>query len=184
MRWAYNMGLQGLDFEEQRDKAADAGTVAHALVEAHIKKQPQPIFNVDKEIETRGRSAFQQYLNWERHSRLEIIESEISLVSETYQFGGTIDAIGRLEAALCLPDWKSSNGLYSDALIQIAAYKNLWEENFPDRPITGGFHLCRFSKDWADFEHRHFGNLDDAWELFKHYRVAYDLDKRLQKRLK
>ena len=59
---------------------------------------------------------------------------------------------------LVLLDYKTSNGVYSDMLIQLAAYKNLWEENRPDLPITGGCHLLRFAKERGDFAHHYFKN--------------------------
>jgi len=80
-------------------------------------------------------------------------------------------------------DWKTSNAIYPDHIIQLAAYKVLWEENHPDQPITGGFHLCRFSKEHGDFAHHFWSELDDAWEQFLLFRQAYDIDKKLKKRV-
>jgi hypothetical protein len=37
---------------------------------------------------------------------------------------------------------------------------------------------------YPDFEARKFGDLSEAWEIFKHYRAAYDLDKQLKARVK
>ena len=71
----------------------------------------------------------------------------------------------------------------SDGLgVLIAAYKQLWEENHPDRPITGGYHLLRFDKEHADFTHHFWTELDEAWSQFQIFRQAYDIDKRLKKR--
>jgi len=113
---------------------------------------------------------------------MEIVEQETPLVSEKYQFGGTLDAI-MVNGELALGDWKTSNAVYPDHIIQLAAYWKLWEENNPDRPITGGFHLCRFAKEHADFAHHFWADLTDAWEQFKLFRVAYDIDKKLKKRV-
>ena len=46
------------------------------------------------------------------------------------------------------------------------------------------FYLCRFSKEFPDFSTHFYGELDEAWEMFKHLRSAYTLDKNLQKRVK
>lgn len=72
--------------------------------------------------------------------------------------------------------------VYGDYLMQLAAYRVLWEEVHPDQPLTGGFHLCRFSKDHGDFAHHYFRELDGAWEMFRHLRAAYDYDRELKKR--
>ena len=37
MYWAWEQGRNGKDFRQSRDDAADAGTLAHALIEADIK---------------------------------------------------------------------------------------------------------------------------------------------------
>lgn len=70
----------------------------------------------------------------------------------------------------------------SDYLLQLAAYRQLWEENHPDQPLIGGFHLCRFSKDHGDFSHHYYPELGTAWEMFKRLREAYEFDKELRKR--
>lgn len=160
------------------EEAADIGTEAHGLVEAHINGDDLPAASPT------AMDAFNAYLSWEAQSKLEIVEQEMQLVSEEYRFGGTPDAIGRIGNELCLVDWKTSNSVYSDYLIQLAAYKHLWEENHPDRPLTGGFHLCRFAKEHGDFAHHYYPNLDEAWRAFELMRELYDIDAQLKKRTK
>jgi len=181
--WAWNEGKEGRDYRETSRKAADAGTIGHAFVEAHIKGLPAPTFpEVDPAIVAKAEAAFGAYRSWADQSKLEIFEQEIQLVSEQHRFGGTPDAIGYLDGKLCLIDWKTSNAVYADYLMQLAAYKVLWEENRPEYPITGGYHLCRFAKEHGDFAHHYYPNLDEAWQQFLLFRQAYDLDKQLKKR--
>ena len=107
------------------------------------------------------------------------------MMSHKYKFGGTPDAIGRnTNGELVLLDWKTSNGVYSDYLLQLAAYKALWEEENPDKPITGGFYILRFSKDFPDFSAHYYGELDIPWRMFKALRACYDFDKETKKRVK
>lgn len=189
--WAWEQGRDGFDFRETRDDAASAGTLAHALVEYHITKRSDAELTamieqerIKPEILERAKRAFDNYLNWERFTKLKVIQTEMSLVSEKYLFGGTFDGIAvvEIEGKRALADWKTSSAIYRDALVQVAAYKGLWEENFPDQPIEGGFHLCRFSRDHGDFSHHYFENLDEAWEQFLLLRRAYEIDKQLKKR--
>jgi len=105
-------------------------------------------------------------------------------VSETHRFGGTLDLILRTPQGLAVGDFKTSNAVYSDYLIQLGAYALLWEENRPDDPLTGGYHLMRFAKEHGDFTHRFWPNLDEAKEQFLLFRKAYDIDKQLVKRAK
>lgn len=197
MKWAYSTGrehgrLEALGQDaptglyDVSGKAADIGTAAHAMVEAHIRGgNPQAclsLLSLSPEDAAKADNAYRTYLDWAAMSKLEVIEQEIPLVSEQYRFAGTPDAIGLVNGQLCLVDWKTSNAVYGDYLVQIAAYRQLWEENNPDRPLAGGFHLCRFSKDYGDFAHHYFRELDNAWEMFKHLRAAYEYDKELRKR--
>jgi hypothetical protein len=193
MYWAFEQGKASERGEidrlyDKRDEAAEAGTLAHSLVEGHIAgtlPEPLPASHLiayPEDVALQAMQGFENYLRWEATTKMQIVEQEIPLVSAKYKFGGTPDAI-MVGEELALGDWKTSNKIYPDMLIQLAAYKVLWEENFPDRPITGGFHLCRFSKEHADFAHHYWAELDDAWEQFKLFREAYEIDKRLRKRV-
>lgn len=188
--WAYEQGKCAERGEinnlyDKRDEAADAGTLAHAMVEAHIEeKEPPDMAGYPEEIAKQAQMGFENYIRWARNNHMYIERQEMELVSEAFGFGGCPDAVGRdADGRLCLLDWKTSNGVYSDYLIQLAAYKHLWEINYPTLPITGGFHLCRFSKEHADFAHHYWQELDLAWEQFMLLRRAYDLDKLLKKRV-
>lgn len=183
VHWAWSLGIEGKDYRAERDKAADAGTLAHAMVEARLRDEEwSPSGPVDDDILAKAEGGFKAYLAWERMTALKVSYSEVSLVSGEHGFGGTLDAIGEFDSNLVLIDWKTSNSIYQDYLIQLAAYKALWEENYPDHPITGGFHLCRFGKEHGDFAHHFYPELGDAWEQFLLFRRAYDLDKALKKR--
>jgi len=139
-------------------------------------------FKCTKKVAEQAIQGFENYLNWLTMSNLEVAFTEVELVSEKYKFGGCNDLIFRGNKGLAIGDIKTSSGVYPDYLIQISGYANLWNENHPDDPITGGYHLLRFSKDNADFSHHYWSELDDAWEQFKLFRAAYDLDKKLKKR--
>jgi len=57
--WAWDQGRQGLDFRETRDKAADAGTLAHAMVEADIRGTAQPdLSQYPEEMAIKSSSSF------------------------------------------------------------------------------------------------------------------------------
>jgi len=187
--WAFEQGKAAQRGEiaklyDKRDEAAEAGTLAHSMVEAHIHGESLPDLSPYPEnIQKQAQQGFDNYIQWAENNRIEIVYQEIELISKAYKYGGCPDAIGRdARGRLCLLDWKTSNGVFQDYLIQLAAYRNLWEENNPAMPLDGGFHLCRFDKEHADFTHHFWSELDDAWEQFKLFRKAYDIDKMLKKR--
>lgn len=189
MQWAFKQGQSGAaSLYDESDKAKDIGTAAHSMVEAYVggasKDDCEAIAAAlpEGKMQESALSAFNAYLAWAENFQVKIVVQEIQLVSEQYRYGGTPDAIGLIGNQLVLLDWKTSNGIYSDYLVQLAAYKHLWEENFPERPLTGGFHLLRFAKEHGDFGHHYFTNLDDAWRQFQLFREAYEIDKELKKR--
>lgn len=188
--WAFEQGKAAergeiANLYDKRDEAAEAGTLAHSLVEAKLRGEPElDLSTYPEEISVPALQGYQNYLRWKEDNKIKIEFQEMELVSKTYLFGGCPDAVGwDSRGQLCILDWKTSNAVYQDYLIQIAAYRQLWEENFPDQPLAGGFHLLRFSKEHADFAHHYWQELDDAWEQFKLFRKAYDLDKQLKKRV-
>lgn len=181
IHWAWQQGIDGKDFRESRDSAATAGTCAHAMVEAHIRGYQFDANKHDAETFAKASVSFNAFLEWASSSHLKPAQTEVSMVSEKYRFGGTLDTI-LVNGKLAIGDWKTSNGIYSDMLAQVSAYGKLWEELHPLEPITGGYHIIRFDKTYGDFNHHWYPELDDGWEYFKRVREAYDFDKRLKDR--
>ena len=184
MHWAFKQGQSGAaSLYEKRDEAAEAGTLAHDMIEAFILSRPAPeVAAVNPQIAERAANAFAQFREWWDQTRLEIVATERAYVSERHQFGGTVDAIGRdTKGRIVLVDWKTSNGVYQDYLIQLGAYALLLEECAPEwKPEA--FHLLRVAKESADFAHHFYGELEDAKAQFILFRQAYDIDARLKKR--
>lgn len=194
LQWAFQQGKAGKSsLYEDSKKACDVGTAAHGMIECHINGTPvdDALQGLEPELASKALNAFEQYLAWERQTKIKMLSryQEIQLVSPEFQFGGTPDAIGEIDGQIVLIDWKTSNAVYQDYLLQLAAYAHLinyglvmdkWEPL--GVTLTGGFHLCRFSKDHPDFAHHYFGELDLAWQQFKLFREAYEHDKILKKR--
>lgn len=190
MQWAFQQGRDGkAHLYEEASKAADIGTCAHHMVELRMKGRPDAELTdyllatlPDPTMQDKARSAFAAYEAWAKNFNVRVTAQEIQMVSEKHRFGGTPDFIGVVGNQLALFDIKTSNSVYADYLVQVAAYGQLWNENNPDNPITGGFHILRFAKESADFAHHYFANLDEAWKQFLLLREAYEIDKVLKKR--
>lgn len=180
MFWAHGIGLSGVPLNEARTKTADAGTLAHAMAAANITGADAPdLSDVDDDTRARAEDAFAQYLAWRKISRLELVASEIPLVSETYRYGGTPDAIAVFDGAAGLIDFKSAKSLYGDHVIQVAAYWKLWEENNPTLPLSH-WHVFRFPE-IGGFAHHSLSlaQMRAGWDTFLHLRAIYDLKRRV-----
>jgi hypothetical protein len=191
IQWAFKQGLhqgllqgQGKPFTDNlyaTTDAASVGTIVHGLVDADIKGKSIDLTLLE---DPRVDSAYGAYQRWRRNCRFTPVATEVPLVSVNLRVGGTPDCIANVDDELCIVDWKTSNSVYGEYLVQVAAYREMWNESKPEQPITGPFHLLRFSKENGDFFHASFPDLSDALQLFKLYREAYELDQKLQKRVK
>jgi hypothetical protein len=187
IHWAWNLGKEGRDYREVRDNAASAGTIAHELVEQWVQTglplHALTLPEAPQELIDKASKAFGAFLEWADQTQLKITHTEMPLVSEKYRFGGTFDAI-LVKGKRAMGDWKTSNSIYGEYLAQIAAYAILWEENFPDQPIDGGYHLLRFDKEYGDFHAHWWAELEAGKRYFLAVLAAYKEDKELKARAK
>ena len=182
IHWAWSLGAEGKDYRDEKQAAATAGTAAHDMVECFIRDRVFDPMPYPVEALAKAENSYSAFRRWAGQCSLKPARTEIELKSRRYRFGGTLDAV-TIEGALHLLDWKTSNAVYSDYLLQLAAYGLLWNENFPDQPIVG-YDLIRFSKnDDADFAHHSFLSLKDEAAMFLLLRKAYDFDQRIRKRI-
>lgn len=199
LRWAYQTGCEHgrlrtegkpcpRDLYDVSGRAADIGTAVHAMAEARVKGQDAhaelervaPLR--DPEFYAKALQAFGAFEAWMRMTRVEIIYTEVPVVSEKYRFGGTLDFIGRIDGKLMMGDFKTSNAVYGDHLAQIAAYREAWNETHPDEQLEPGGNILQFGKDHGDFAHHFYPDLESGWQMFMHLRAAYEFDRELKKR--
>lgn len=179
IHWAWNLGIEGKDYREARNEAADAGTLGHVLVDAALHDTEPDLTGFTDEAIAQARKAFAAYQEWRKQTQLKFIASETPLVSEKYKFGGCMDAVAIQNKKYVLCDWKTG-ALYPDYRCQIAAYGKLWEEHSPEKKIEG-YHLCRFNKQTGDFVHAWYSDLEDDWKIFL---LKLDLYNRLKEQKK
>lgn len=183
MYWAWNEGREGRDFRKTRDIAADAGTIAHYLIECEIKLIEPDTSKFAQELLDKAETSFINYLEWKALVNFEPINggAEVHLVSEKYQYGATPDCPAKIRGKTSLLDWKTGSGVYPDMLVQLEAYRHAWDENHPDNPITGGLHLLRIDREMASFHYHHWDALPQAWAVFLNLLEIHKMQKVLKK---
>jgi hypothetical protein len=125
---------------QRRDTAADAGTLAHDLVERTLTGQPWAV-EVDADTEAPIACARRVVAALEPY---EVVASELAMtcddVAGVRGFGGTADFFLREKATgrLLIGDLKTGKRAYPDSVIpQLAAYAYLWRlAGHP--PVDGG----------------------------------------------
>lgn len=190
IRWAFTQGKKGLDdLYEESDQAADIGTYAHALFEDHRKKEAArehgenvaqwplllPPSGMSGANVGKAETSYLNALEWAKQVKLESVATEISLVCECYQYGATLDEIARINGQLADFEWKTSNAIYVDHLLQIAAQKHVWECNHPDQPLAGAG-VIRFPKEFGGFGYHWYDDLKVAFAQFVRFRECYQDD--------
>jgi hypothetical protein len=190
IHWAWKQGIDGIDYRNSRDRAAGAGTLAHGLIDAHIHERteeiplPRELGLTEEEFRLAlqaARKAFHAYLDWRAQVNLEIIETETPLVSETHKFGGTFDALAKINGELYLFDWKSSNAIHGDYIAQMGGYDILLEECRGIKVV--GVQMLRFGKEYADHHHHAWPRqvLDHGRRAFLLMRELFEVDAILKK---
>lgn len=149
LRWAWGLGKAGIELEAARQQAADVGTVAHGLCEAHLRGMELDRENITPEALSKAETGFLRFLDfWDGH-QLTVVETEHQMVSERMQVGGTADVIARRgDGALVLADMKTGKAIYDEQLIQVAVYAAMYEET-TGQPIADVY-VVRIGKEDAD----------------------------------
>lgn len=127
--WANKLGLQGVDSAAYTAEAAMVGTLAHALIEAHLNGEIPDLSDFSPAQLERAQHSLKAFIEWKGHHLFEAVLIEASLVSEEYGFGGTVDCVAVLDDVLTLLDFKTSSGIFKDHFYQVSAYWKLLAEN-------------------------------------------------------
>jgi hypothetical protein len=183
LAWANREGLEGRTLNEARDDAAHTGHIVHQWIQDSIHQEPLTDFGFSgEETLQQARVALEAFHQWAAEVRLQILATEIPIVSETLRLGGTLDAIGLVHGVRSLLDWKSGNGIYAEHLQQQAAYRQLLREQSPDL-IPEQAVLIRLDKETGQPSAKIYDSdaLDLAWEYFGLARQLYELDKDVEK---
>ena len=177
--WAWKQGEKGIPLYEKEE--ANVGSLAHMMMDYDVKGKKLDLSEFPINIVEQAQPAYENFKKWKAGHDLEPIATEVSLISEKHQYGGTLDWTGLIDKKLSILDLKTGKEVYEDHIIQLISYAQLWLENFPEHPLDGGFHLIRTGKEIAMFAHNWYGEFPGAWDVFLHLRTLYDLHKEIKK---
>jgi hypothetical protein len=150
--WANKKGLEGLSLEEARQEATGIGTRAHQLIEADLRGTEPPICDwLTPDDEVKVETCMAAWRAWRNATSLEVTHIEKELISKSWDVGGRVDVIGKIGDDTVIVDWKSSNAIYAETLLQVAAYAAMWEEESFD--TIDSCHVIRIGKNDGSFHH-------------------------------
>lgn len=155
------------------EDAADVGAEAHAWIEKSIRHAIAFTEGVVEKLveecpsDERAIKCGEAALDWMKKHKVRWIKTESVVYSRNHKYAGTLDGLAEVNGILSIVDWKSSNALRIEYLLQTAAYLWAIEEEYeygiPDRWIL------RLGKEDGKFEPWHLGpeTIDEDFEAFK-----------------
>ena len=159
-----------------KEKLEDAGNVgheAHAWIEQYIKdwlerKYPERTPR-DVPKDSRALNAVNRSLEWMVNHNVRWLSTERKIYSRSYGFAGTMDGLATVDSCsdpkccpvsfknhLSIVDWKTSNYLYIEYLLQTSAYKEAYEEETGQ--TVEDIWIIRLGKEEAEVETWHVTN--------------------------
>ncbi len=175
IKWANNLGLQGIDSSKYTDAAARIGTLAHYMVQCHLTKEEPNFDEYSKDEIDQAENALISFFEWAKGHDIKPIFTEKALVSDIYGYGGTIDCYAEIDGKRGLIDFKTGKAIYSEMIIQLAAYKELLNEN--GYPVDN-VRIIRIGRTEDEgFDERVVTDLRNHWWMFEHLLRVYELKK-------
>lgn len=146
-------------------EAAGIGTVVHDyayLTELGRKDEAAQLLIKHKDNPNwdKIKNGLDKFEAWRSQNKGETVLLEAIVASVQHQFGGKFDHLSLRDGILIISDYKTSNGIYVDQFIQLAAYSiaieewlDKWLEQYGLPLKIGGFEILRFGKeDGEDFQ--------------------------------
>jgi hypothetical protein len=122
--------------EIRRDKAADLGTIVHARIEAWLRGEELEPDDLPPDLYAESIHGYDRFRRWWDEKRFMCVGSEVQMVSEEMQVGGTMDVAARgldqLGLGISVVDIKSSKASqywpYKENKAQAQTYGRMWTE--------------------------------------------------------
>jgi len=142
-----------------KQESAELGSAVHNCIEVYLKGQPiKGLLESNSKIE----KPFQAFLDWQKQYKFELIQAEHPTYSAD-GYAGTIDCVAVLNGTLYVIDFKTSNRIYEEYLMQVAAYARAYEERSGKDIFNAG--ILRLGKEDGIPEWREI----TSQEIAKHY---------------
>lgn len=177
VKWANNLGLEGIDSSKYTDEAAAVGTLAHEMVQAHLQG-----FEVDTSMYSPiqvdlASNAVLSFLEWQSRHKIEPIICETPMVSAKLRYGGTVDCYCMLDGVPTLLDFKTGKAIYDEYFVQVSAYKELLlEAGHPVERVQ----ILRIGRDETEgFEERAITDTTKYFNIFANLLDIYYIKKQL-----
>lgn len=177
IKWANNLGLEGIDSTTYTDEAAKIGTLAHALIQADLQGEELDMRQFSPVQVDLAENAVLSWYEWKKHHDISPVFCEKPFVSDKMKYGGTVDCYCMLDGRPVLLDFKTGKAIYEEYFVQLAAYAELLRE--AGLPVDE-CRILRVGRDATEgFEERSVTDTRKWFEIFRHLLDVYYLKKEL-----
>lgn len=108
--------------QQLKDEAMDIGSQVHHLIEQYLLGNPY-----EHLINEKTERPFEAFLEWQKEREFRLVKAEHSVWSKK-KYAGTLDCVAYLNDKLYIIDFKTSNAIYPEYLLQLASYWKAYEE--------------------------------------------------------
>ena len=130
INWSWNLGMQKIDYRTFRDDKADIGTLAHAMITDKLIGKDTDVADYSRNQIDQAENSCLSFWEWEKDHKIEeVFFVERPLVSETYNFGGTLDIYAQVNGKKEIIDLKTGKGIYDEHCYQVATLRVLLQEH-------------------------------------------------------
>jgi len=119
INWSNRIGLDGTAVGKYVDDKASIGTLAHLKVTNQLQGKKTNTDDYSANQIKAAREAVKSFEAWALDVKIEPILIEEPLVSEKYQYGGTMDIFAKVDGVPTLIDLKTGKGIYEEHLVQV-----------------------------------------------------------------
>lgn len=141
-----------------KEDAAALGTDIHAIIDKLVHGEAV-------QYPEEYAPAVQAFQQWWFDSGIELVMGDTKVASVLHGYGGSLDALGRRNGQYIILDWKTSNGIWPEYALQVAAYAQAFYETFGIYAQEGI--IVRFGKKLPiEFEAKKIRDLDVSFQAF------------------
>ena len=178
IKWAARIGSN--KYEMYREKALEVGTIVHFYIDLYLEakyiKKDMSLFKINyDEIGMVYRSSvyngIESFIAWENNLNKmgyfieEVIGLEVPV--RCPWFGGTVDAIIKINGAIYLIDFKTSKQISAEYLVQASAYMWMINNGYaPELPKIDGIGIIRVDKQSVRFNDLFLNNYNIDGNLY------------------
>lgn len=167
VKWANNLGLQGIDSTKYVDETAKIGSLVHERIEAFLSGLEVDMSNYTPNQIEASHNGFNKFMQWYEENDFKVIFTEHGLTSEVYKYGGTCDCYGIKDGKYVLLDFKTGKAIYDEYFIQLAAYVNMLLEAGHSVEKVILLRIGRNEEEGFEFREINVNELMGArWEIF------------------